>query len=62
MDRSLESYDRLVRLLRKKGEHAAAIDAGLRILRRGQADDGVRESLRDSYRELGLQLESQIAV
>ena len=58
MDRSLESYRRLMRLLQKKGEHAAAIDAGLRILKGGQEAPEVRESLRESYLELGRLLES----
>jgi hypothetical protein len=60
MDRSVESYTRLLKLLRERGDHAAAIETGLRIIKTDRSSPDVPELLRESYRALGKVLKERL--
>jgi tetratricopeptide (TPR) repeat protein len=57
MDRSVESFERLVALLRGRGDHAAALDAGLKVLEARGPANGLDRVLRESWRALGERLD-----
>jgi tetratricopeptide (TPR) repeat protein len=56
MDRSIESFERLAMLLNGRGDHAAAIDAGMKVLQVRGAGNGLDRVLRESLRALGERL------